>query len=68
VDQAWEDSHRLGRAEARVSRSEIERLVGKSDTGLKASRKQLQRLLKLVIEDQVAEIAMTEADWLTRFG
>src|SRR5438105_2743846 len=91
--------------EARVPRSEIERLVGKSDgrllvlygrvsgqgqkedletqlarlsawakaersgkptlilsdigSGLKASRHHLQRLLKLVIEDQVAEIAVT---------
>jgi len=100
--------------EARVPRSEIERLVGKSDgrllvlygrvsgqgqihdldtqlarlqawskaeragktplilsdigSGLKASRKQMNRLLKLVIEDQVAEIAVTYADRLTRFG
>ena len=100
--------------EARVPRSEIKRLVGRSDgrllvlygrvngqgqkedletqlahlaawakaeragkptlvlsdigSGLKASRKHLQRLLKLVIEDQVAEIAVTHADRLTRFG
>ncbi len=100
--------------EARVPRSEIERLVGKSNerlivlygrvsgqgqkddletqlarlqawakeerkgattlvlsdigSGLKASRKQLSRLLKLVIEDQVGEIAVTYADRLTRFG
>ena len=100
--------------EARVPRSEIERLVGKSDgrllvlygrvsgqgqihdldmqlarlqawsqaeragktplilsdigSGLKASRKHMNRLLKLVIEDQVAEIAVTYADRLTRFG
>lgn len=100
--------------EARVPRSEIERLVGKTDgrllvlygrvsgqgqkedletqlarlqawakaertakptlvlsdigSGLKASRKQMSRLLKLVIEDQVAEIAVTYADRLTRFG
>jgi putative resolvase len=100
--------------EARVPRSEIERLVGKSDgrllvlygrvsgqgqkedldtqlarlsawakaeragkptlvlldigSGLKALRKDLQRLLKLVIEDQVAEIAVTDADRLTCFG
>ena len=100
--------------EARVPRSEIERLVGKSDgrllvlygrvsgqrqkedldtqlarlsawaktertgkptlmlldigSGIFASRKHLQRLLKLVIEDQVAEIAVTYADRLTRFG
>ena len=37
-------------------------------SGLKASRKQLQRLLKLVVEDQVAEIAITDADCITRFG
>jgi putative resolvase len=100
--------------ESRVPRSEIERLVGKSDgrllvlygrvsrqgqradlqtqvarlqawakaerprqttlvladigSGLKASRRHLQRLLKLVVEDQVAEIAVTYADRLTRFG
>jgi len=100
--------------EARVPRSEIERLVGKPDgrllvlygrvsgqgqkddldtqlarlqawanrqragqstlvlsdigSGLKASRKHLQRLLKLVIEDQVAEIVVTYPDRLTRFG
>jgi putative resolvase len=100
--------------EARVPRSEIERLVGKSDgrllvlygrvsgqgqrddldtqlarlqawakaeragkptlvlsdigSGLKASRKHLQRLLKLVAQDQVTEIAITYADRLTRFG
>ena len=100
--------------EARVPRSEIERLVGKSDgrllvlygrvsgqgqkedldtqlarlsawaktertgkpilvlsdigSGIFVSRKHLQRLLKLVIEDQVAEIAVTHADRLTRFG
>lgn len=37
-------------------------------SGLKASRKHLQRLLKLVVEDQVAEIVVTYADRLTRFG
>lgn len=100
--------------EARVPRSEIERLVGKPDgrllvlygrvsgqgqkddldtqlarlqawanreragkstlvlsdigSGLKASRKHLQRLLKLVREDQVAEIVVTSSDRLTCFG
>ncbi len=100
--------------EARVPRSEIERLVGKSDgrllvlygrvsgqgqkedldiqlarlqawakteregkpilvlsdigSGLRASRKRLQQLLKLVSEDQVAEIVVTSPDRLTRFG
>jgi len=100
--------------EARVPRSEIERLVGKTDgrvivlygrvsgqgqkgdldtqlarlqvwaqtertgkpalllsdigSGLSATRRQLQRLLKLVREDQVAEIVVTNPDRLTRFG
>jgi putative resolvase len=100
--------------EARVPRSEIERLVGKSDgrllvlygrvsghgqkddldiqiqrlqawaaterrgqetlvlcdigSGLSASRRQLQRLLKLVCEDKVGEVAITYGDRLTRLG
>jgi excisionase family DNA binding protein len=100
--------------EARIPRSEIERLAGKTDgrvlvlygrgsghgqkddldvqlqrlqawaaserkgmetlllsdigSGLKASRRQLQRLLKLVCEDKVGEIALTYEDRLTRFG
>lgn len=100
--------------EARVPRSEIERLLGRTDgrlivlygrvsgqgqkgdldtqlarlsawaqteragkptlvlsdigSGLKATRRQLQRLLKLVREDQVAEIVVTYPDRLTRFG
>jgi putative resolvase len=100
--------------EARVPRSEIERLVGRTDgrlivlygrvsgrgqkgdldtqlarlsawaqteragkptlvlsdigSGLKATRRQLQRLLKLVRKDQVAEIVVTYPDRLTRFG
>jgi len=37
-------------------------------SGLKATRKQLQRLLKLVCEDKVAEVVMTYEDRLTRFG
>src|SRR6266571_4202821 len=47
--------------EVRVPLSEI-------GSGLKAGRKQLQRLLKLVCEDKVAEIAITSEDRLTRFG
>ena len=100
--------------EARIPRSEIERLVGKTDkrllilygrvsgqgqredldiqlqrlqawaaaerkgqetlalsdigSGLGATRRQLQRLLKLVCEDQVGEVAITYEDRLTRFG
>ena len=37
-------------------------------SGLKASRRQLTRLLKLVCEDKVGEIAITYEDRLTRFG
>jgi putative resolvase len=37
-------------------------------SGLKASRRQLQRLLKLVCEDKVGEVAITYEDRLTRFG
>ena len=37
-------------------------------SGLKAGRRHLSRLLKLVVEDQVGEIAITYADRLTRFG
>ena len=104
---------RIGQ-EARVPRSEIERLAGKTDgrllvlygrvsghgqkedldiqiqrlqawaaserkgmdtlvlsdmgSGLKASRKQLRQLLKLVCEDKVGEVAITYEDRLTRFG
>src|SRR6266478_2923804 len=100
--------------EARIPRSEIERLVGKTNerlvalyarvsghgqqddlatqmarleqwaaqmrpgrsvvmlsdigSGLKADRRQLQRLLKLVCEDRVGEVVITYADRLTRFG
>jgi excisionase family DNA binding protein len=100
--------------EARIPRSEIERLVGQTDgrllilyarvsgygqkedldiqiqrlqawaaserkgqetlvlsdigSGLKATRRQLQRLLKFVCDDKVGEIAITSEDRLTRFG
>ena len=100
--------------EARVPRSEIERLAGRTDgrlivlygrvsgqgqnnaletqlerlqawakaertdkqtlvlwdigSGLSASRRQLQQLLRLVRENQVAEIVVTSPDRLTRFG
>jgi len=37
-------------------------------SGLKASRRQLTRLLKLVCEDKVGEIAITSEDRLTRIG
>lgn len=100
--------------EARIPRTEIERLLGKTDerllvlyarvsghdqrpdldrqierlkfwasserpghevlvlsdigSGLNAGRKRLQRILKLVCEDRVAEVVVTYADRLTRFG
>jgi putative resolvase len=57
--QAWASSERKG----------VETLVlSDSGSGLKAGRRQLQRLLKLVCEDRVAEIATTYEDRLTRFG
>lgn len=37
-------------------------------SGLSATRRYLQQLLKLVREDQVSEIAVTSPDRLTRFG
>jgi putative resolvase len=54
---------------ARAERKGMETLVlSDIGSGLKASRRQLQRLLKLVCEDKVAEIAVTYEDRLTRFG
>ena len=37
-------------------------------SGLQAGRRHLQRLLKLVCEDKVGEVAITYEDRLTRFG
>jgi putative resolvase len=57
--QAWAKTERKG----------VETLVlSDIGSGLKASRRQLQRLLKLVCEDKVAEIAISYEDRLTRFG
>jgi putative resolvase len=57
--QAWAKTERKG----------VETLVlSDIGSGLKASRRQLQRLLKLVCEDKVGEIAITYEDRLTRFG
>jgi len=54
---------------ARAERKGMETLVlSDIGSGLKAGRRQLQRLLKLVCEDKVAEIAITYEDRLTRFG
>lgn len=57
--QAWAKQERPGRA------VEVLSDIG---SGLKATRRQLQRLLKLVMEDKVAEIVITSPDRLTRFG
>jgi len=57
--QAWAGTERKG----------VETLVlSDIGSGLKASRRQLQRLLKLVCEDKVGEVAITYEDRLTRFG
>jgi putative resolvase len=57
--QAWAATERKG----------VETLVlSDIGSGLKASRRQLQRLLKLVCEDKVGEVAITYEDRLTRFG
>lgn len=57
--QAWAATERRG----------VETLVlSDIGSGLKASRRQLQRLLKLVCEDKVDEVAITYEDRLTRFG
>lgn len=57
--QAWAASERRGQETLVLS------ALG---SGLNASRKQLQRLLKLVCADKVAEVAMTDEDRFTRFG
>ena len=57
--QAWAATERKG----------VETLVlSDIGSGLKAGRRHLQRLLKLVCEDKVAEVANTYEDRLTRFG
>lgn len=54
---------------AAIERKGMETLVlSDIGSGLKASRRQLQSLLKLVCEDKVAEVAITYEDRLTRFG
>ncbi len=57
--QAWAAIERKGRETLVLSD------IG---SGLKASRRQLQELLKLVCEDKVGEVAITYEDRLTRFG
>ena len=57
--QAWAATERKG----------VETLVlSDIGSGLKAGRRHLQRLLKLVCEDKVGEVAITYEDRLTRFG
>jgi len=54
---------------ARTERKDVETLVlSDIGSGLKAGRRHLQRLLRLVCEDKVGEIAITYEDRLTRFG
>jgi excisionase family DNA binding protein len=57
--QAWAATERKG-AETLV--------LSDIGSGLKAGRRHLQRLLKLVCEDKVGEVAITYEDRLTRFG
>lgn len=56
---AWAEKERAGKATLVLSD------IG---SGLSATRRHLQRLLKLVREDQVSEVAVTFPDRLTRFG
>ena len=54
---------------ARTERKGQETLVlSDIGSGLSAGRRHLQRFLKLVCEDKVAEVAITSEDRLTRFG
>lgn len=57
--QAWAATERKG-AESLV--------LADIGSGLNASRRHLQRLLKLVCEDKVAEVVIAYEDRLTRFG
>ena len=57
--QTWAETERRG----------VETLVlSDIGSGLKAGRRQLTRLLKLVCEDKIGEVAITYEDRLTRFG
>src|SRR5712692_8625192 len=57
--QTWAQTERKG-AEVLV--------LSDVGSGLKADRRHLSRLLKLVCEDKVAEVVITYEDRLTRFG
>lgn len=56
---AWANENRPGRRQL---------LLFDIGSGISTTRKQLQRLLHLVVKDEVAEIAITYPDRLTRFG
>jgi putative resolvase len=55
----WAKENRAGRRQL---------LLADIGSGISTTRKQLQRLLHLVVKDEVAEIAITYPDRLTRFG
>lgn len=57
--QTWAQTERRGQEQL---------LLFDIGSGLKAGRRHLQRLLKLVCEDKVGEVAITYEDRLTRFG
>ena len=57
--QAWAKEERAGKQTL---------ILSDIGSGLSATRRHLQRLLRLVREDQVAEIVVTYPDRLTRFG
>jgi predicted site-specific integrase-resolvase len=56
----------IGAASERTGRKTL--VLSAIGSGLTASRRQLTRLLKLVCEDTVEAIALTDEDRLTRFG
>jgi putative resolvase len=56
---AWANENRPGRGWL---------LLFDIGSGISTTRKQLQRLLRLVVKDEVAEIAITYPDRLTRLG
>jgi excisionase family DNA binding protein len=60
--------HRLQTWAAAERKGQKTLVLSDIGSGLKASRRQLQRLLKLVCQDKVAEVAITYEDRLTRFG
>lgn len=57
--QAWAETERKGQQVL---------ILADTGSGLSAARRHLQRLLKLVREDQVSEVVVTSSDRLARFG